>query len=297
MENKYVENEFSDQPVSFQVQDNKLYGVLSVPVKKFHVAVIIVVGGPQFRVGSHRQFTLLARQLARQGVLALRFDYTGMGYSEGLPKKFYEVDQDIAAAVNFVASNHDHVEKIFVWGLCDAASAIAFTAYTHERINGMIILNPWVRSEASHSKAILSSYYRDRIFSVDVWKDLLKSPGKIIDAIISLLTVCWKVLINIFDSNKVAHEIEISVAERENNLTASVLKGMTNFKGNICLILSENDLTADEFKREFEESDWMQDQSNNQKTIVHYVNEADHTFSSALWRSKVEEITINFVNA
>ena len=74
---------YSEQAVSFELHNNSLYGILSVPKVKPRAAVIIVVGGPQYRVGSHRQFVLLARSLAEQGILALRFDYTGMGYKPG----------------------------------------------------------------------------------------------------------------------------------------------------------------------------------------------------------------------
>jgi alpha/beta superfamily hydrolase len=45
--------------------------------------VLVIVGGPQYRAGSHRQFTLLARSLAEQGFAVLRFDYRGMGDSTG----------------------------------------------------------------------------------------------------------------------------------------------------------------------------------------------------------------------
>ena len=283
--------------MTFECQNDVLQGILSEPDQPFDTAVIIVVGGPQFRVGSHRQFVLLARYLADQGVLVLRFDYTGMGYSEGRPKKFFEVDQDIKAAVDYIANQYPQVANTFLWGLCDAASAIAFTAYTDQRVSGIIISNPWVRSDASHSEAILKNYYRDRIFSVDVWLELLKSPTKIFNAVVSIFKVSTKVLANIFTpkSNQSNSVQEISMNERQNNLTASVLTGMERFKGKICLLLSEKDLTADEFKREFENSHWMQEPANSQKITIHHIREADHTFSSAAWRREVEMITMEFV--
>lgn len=291
------EDGFLDRPVAFECNDELLSGIVSEPKNAFDSAVIIVVGGPQFRVGSHRQFVLLARYLAQQGVLALRFDYTGMGYSAGLPKQFFEVDQDINAALDFVQRQYPQVKKIFLWGLCDAASAISFSAYTQHRVDGIILLNPWVRSEASHSEAILKNYYKDRIFSVEVWKQLLGSPHKIYRAVISLLGVSFKVLMNMFVSKggESQRMQEISLADRQDNLVASVLTGLTRFHGDICLLLSENDLTADEFKREFENSGWMQDSSNAKKMIVHNISEADHTFSSDVWRKEVEAITMQFI--
>jgi exosortase A-associated hydrolase 1 len=264
-----VNENYSEQTVSFTLNNNYLFGVLSVPKVKAKAAVIIVVGGPQYRVGSHRQFALLARYLAEQGVLALRFDYTGMGYSQGIAKKFYEVDGDIKAAVDFV-SNHE----------CDAASAISFTAYSDDRIEGIILLNPWVRNEASHSKAILNNYYRDRIFSLEVWKQLIQSPHKVLDAFLSVFRIVIKILKAQFKSSPVYLHEAISVQDREENIAVAVFKGLSSFKGNICLIFSGKDLVADEFKQVLEQNEWLKEQENSSKTVVHYVDAAGHTFSS-----------------
>ena len=179
--------DYQEQLVSFDTQGHALHGVVSMPEKKAKTAVIIVVGGPQYRVGSHRQFVLLARHLAANGILVLRFDYTGMGYSEGIAKKFYEIDADIQSSINFTLQEYNEIENLYLWGLCDAASAISFMAYTDSRIQGVVLLNPWVRSEASYSKAIISSYYKDRLFEIEVWKDLLKSPSKMVGYFLAYL--------------------------------------------------------------------------------------------------------------
>lgn len=287
---------YSEQAVAFSVHGQSLFGVLSVPKVKPKAAVIIVVGGPQYRVGSHRQFALLARYLAEQGILALRFDYTGMGYSQGITKKFYQVDDDIKAAVDFIANHECAVTNIYVWGLCDAASAIAFTAHTDNRIDGVVLLNPWVRNEASHSKAILNNYYRDRLFSVEVWKQLLLSPRKVINAFLSIGSIVVKILNARSKAPSAEKDQEISIADREENLAAAMFKGLSNFKGNICLILSGKDLVADEFKQVLDENRWLEEEGNNSKTVVHHVDVADHTFSSRQWRSMVERITSDFVS-
>ena len=293
-----VDSRFLDVPVEFQSGENLLQGVLSKPQGDFNQAVIIVVGGPQFRVGSHRQFVLLARYLASQGVLVLRFDYTGMGYSSGRPKQFFEVDHDIHAATSYVFARYPHLTNMYLWGLCDAASAISFTAYTDSRLSGIIISNPWVRSEASHSEAILKNYYRDRIVSWDVWRDLFASPKKILKAIVSLTSVSAKVLLNIFSNKSPSNKAvkEITLADRQNNLVASVFTGMSRFQGQICLIISGKDLTADEFMREFDNSGWLNEAHNAKKITVHTLDDADHTFSSAAWRAEVEKITMEFIS-
>jgi len=62
--------------------------------------VLIIVGGPQYRVGSHRQFVLLARHLAAQGIPVMRFDVRGMGDSKGKPRNFGQLDDDLRAATD-----------------------------------------------------------------------------------------------------------------------------------------------------------------------------------------------------
>ena len=82
----------------FASGEQRLVGVLARPEDAGDVAVLIMVGGPQYRVGSHRQFTLLARDLSRHGYTSLRFDYAGMGDSEGQRARFDAVHADVDAA-------------------------------------------------------------------------------------------------------------------------------------------------------------------------------------------------------
>ncbi len=287
-----MSNNIEECPVSFKCHNNRLHGILSIPKEKPNQAVIIVVGGPQYRVGSHRQFVLLARYLASLGVLVLRFDYSGMGYSDGVPSMFYEIDEDIASAVSFVSSKHDYIEKIYLWGLCDAASAISFYAYQDERIDGVILLNPWVRSQGSHSKAVLENYYRERLFSPDVWRELILSPAKILTAIKSFAVICIDVLRSRLSQGNQASIQDITREDRVDRLADSVLRGIERYKGRICLILSERDLTADEFKIQFEANDALREKTMD----IHKIEGADHTFSSQRWRREVERVTQSFMN-
>jgi len=72
-----------EEALVFDCGGSSLIGVLSGAALAAERGVLIVVGGPQYRAGSHRQFTLLARHLAERGVPTLRFDYRGMGDSDG----------------------------------------------------------------------------------------------------------------------------------------------------------------------------------------------------------------------
>src|SRR5262249_10654854 len=77
-----------------------LVGILHRSQSDAHRGMVIVVGGPQYRVGSHRQFILLARFLAESGVPVLRFDHRGIGDSDGLFLGFEQIDDDLAVAID-----------------------------------------------------------------------------------------------------------------------------------------------------------------------------------------------------
>src|SRR5712692_9618697 len=128
----------------FDCEGESLVGILSGAGPLAGRGVLIVVGGPQYRVGSHRQFTLLARHLAERGVPALRFDYRGMGDSGGEFRTFERVGADIRWAVDRFFASVPGLKEVVIWGLCDAASAALFYAHQDERVSGLILLNPWV---------------------------------------------------------------------------------------------------------------------------------------------------------
>ena len=289
-------NSFSEQPITFTQGEYNLHGVFSMPEKQARTAVVIVVGGPQFRIGSHRQFVLLARYLAEQGIMVLRFDYSGMGYSEGPAKGFYEIDDDILAALDLVYAKNPDLEKVFLWGLCDAAAALAFFAHSDRRVNGVVLLNPWVRSEESHSKILLSEYYFRRLFDLAKWKELLISPKKIINAAISFIGVILSIVKSVFQSKSTSStDLVLSIEHRKNEIADAMFEGLSHYEGKICLILSGNDLTAMEFEKVLDSSGWLSEEQNQAKTTVHRIADATHTFPSAKWRSQVEQITVEFV--
>lgn len=87
----------SEQAVIFQSRNKQLVAIehLAKPNALSHRGVIIVVGGPQTRVGSHRLFVYLARALAKASVSVFRFDYAGAGDSEGKITDFTNIQSDI----------------------------------------------------------------------------------------------------------------------------------------------------------------------------------------------------------
>ncbi|HYJ30479.1 MAG TPA: hydrolase 1, exosortase A system-associated, partial [Allosphingosinicella sp.] len=136
--------------------------------------LLMVTGGTQVRVGSHRMYEKLARSLAGAGVSSFRFDRRGVGDSEGEDPDFRDSGPDIAAAAAAFRSEAPEVERVVGFGLCDGATAIALHGAA-AGLDGLILVNPWLTEAQSGqpAPAAVRRHYRDRLLSVAGWKKLL----------------------------------------------------------------------------------------------------------------------------
>ncbi|MEF8700317.1 MAG: hydrolase 1, exosortase A system-associated [Candidatus Accumulibacter sp. UW26] len=250
--------------------------------------VLIVVGGPQYRVGSHRQFLLLARRLAAAGYPAMRFDYRGMGDADGAMRSFEDVSSDICAALDAFQHVCPSLRRFVLWGLCDAASAaLLYVHASHDpRLSGLALLNPWVRSEASLAKTHIKHYYGQRLLQRDFWRHLLSGRMALLDAVRGLLRSALAAGRSGSVDGPARHTFQDRMAA-----------GWREFSGNILLILSGEDYTAKEFL-EFSASSpaWagLLDSTSVRRIEV---SGADHTFSTRQWRAAVEDATLAWLDS
>ena len=77
----------------------------------------------------------------------MRFDVRGMGDSTGEQRPFDEMDNDVGAAADYFRKNVPGVDRVILWGLCDSACATCLYAPLDPNVAGLILLNPWVRTE------------------------------------------------------------------------------------------------------------------------------------------------------
>lgn len=271
----------NEQALVFDCAGDTLIGVVASPESPPDVGVLIIVGGPQYRAGSHRQFTLLARFLAGQGVACMRFDYRGMGDSSGSARDFEAVGDDVSAAIDAFVAHVPQVRKVVLWGLCDGASAASFRAPMDDRIAGLVLLNPWVRTEAGKAKAMLKHYYLGRLFDRRFWKKFFTGGVGVLGSISSL----WA---NVVKSGSVSLKpVSVSGTKPVGTLPDRLLAALARRDLPIAVFLSGRDYVAKEFDDVVAGSvEWQRLMQGRRMAVVRF-EAADHTFSSAARRDAV----------
>ena len=271
-----------EQAFVFPCAGEQLLGIVALPDHPGATGILLVVGGPQYRVGSHRQFLLLSRTLAEAGYLDMRFDYRGMGDSAGELRGFESVNDDIAAAIDALQARCPWVERIVLWGLCDAASAslLYWDATQDERVSGMVLLNPWARSEATLAKTHIKHYYGQRLLQIEFWHKLLSGKLGIVRALQGF-------------ASSLMRTRPVSVGGDKNlPFQQRMMRALEAFHGPLLLILSGNDYTGKEFLQACQGSEQAQRALSRPRLTRFDSLAADHTFSSREWRQGVEAETL-----
>ena len=256
-----------ERPVAFACQGERLLGILHPATGD--TGIVVIVGGPQYRAGSHRMFVQTSRALAMAGYPVLRFDVRGMGDSTGAQRCFEAISDDIGAAITHLQAQQPQLRRVVLWGLCDGASAALL--YLHDRddlrVKGLCLLNPWVRSPASLALTHVKHYYRRRLMEREFWAKLLKGrvAGQALRALWNNLRIAWK---------------GSAPTDEELPFQTRMAATWSRWRGPILLMLSGNDYTASEFL-EYTRTDpaWHGALSRDELSICR-LPEADHTLST-----------------
>jgi uncharacterized protein len=263
-------NLLQEKALVFDCAADRLFGILHLPTSNPRpLGVLIVVGGPQYRAGSHRQFVLMGRALAAAGYPVLRFDHRGIGDSDGAPRSFEELDEDVHAALDALHTEVPALRGSVIFGLCDAASAALMYCQNDRRLVGLILANPWVHTESGAAKAYVRHYYGNRLLQASFWRKVASGEFDVVGSLRDLLRKAWT-----------SYRGEEDEAARA-GFRGRMLDGLSRFRGRVLLLVSGRDLPAAEFMDLCETKDWWRAALRRPNIEVRRYEHADHTFSAA----------------
>ena len=150
-----------------------LTGVVSVP-DKFDAqkpAVLIHNSGVMHHIGTCRLSVKLGRALAEAGLLAFRFDFSGIGDSaprSGTLSFTESAPMEVAEVMDFFQKTKG-IDKFIVYGLCSGADASYETAKLDSRVVGLCQIDPYC--------------YRNLGWHLHYWLPRLLSPARWINFI------------------------------------------------------------------------------------------------------------------
>ena len=283
---------YVESPLLIDCAGETLAGIVSQPQ---HVAaaaaastigVVILVGGPQYRIGSHRQFVLLARYLASHGYAVLRFDRSGRGDASGVPVPFDQSQPEIAAAVAALRQAAPYVQQVVLWGLCDGASAaLLYWWQTRDPlIAGLALVNPWVRSTTTHARTRVKHYYLKRLGQKEFWRKLFAGN-------VAGLRAARELAGNVANAVTVDQGGDNAASWRD-----AMAQALDQYPHDVLLILSGQDYTAREFLEWLQSVAQLRHFGTRARLTRRDLPEADHTFSAAVWRAGVERETLAWLD-
>jgi hypothetical protein len=130
-------------------------------------AVLILNSGVMHHVGACRLSVKIARAVAERGLLAVRFDYSGIGDSEPRrgSRSFEEVSISECVEVMDYVEKTRGTRRFILYGLCSGADAAYHAALADDRVIGFAQIDAYC--------------YRNWRFYVEHYRPLLLSPSRL----------------------------------------------------------------------------------------------------------------------
>ena len=145
-------------------------------------AIILLNAGILHRVGPHRLYVKMTRNLATMGFVVLRFDFSGIGDSkvrhDNLPFEKSAISET-QEAMGFL-STEKGIERFLLIGLCSGAVSAFQTACSDPRAVGAVLINIHRLSTETSEE---SSYFKNRRLAREYWKRYIFSGKSWLKAI------------------------------------------------------------------------------------------------------------------
>ena len=135
--------------------------------------LLIVSGGNEVRIGSHRGMGRLAADVAAHGHPVFRFDRRGIGDSEGENSGFEGSGPDLKAAIAAFREACPSLRRVVAYGNCDAATALLLHA--PDGLAALVLSNIWAvePDDGLPPTAAIKSHYLHRMRDPKAWAGLV----------------------------------------------------------------------------------------------------------------------------
>jgi pimeloyl-ACP methyl ester carboxylesterase len=269
-----------------------LIGVISepdLPGDKQLPVVILINAGLIHRVGPNRVYVKLARKLANQGLIVLRFDLSGVGDSlprpDHMPVEQFTID-DVVQAMDFLNSTYA-CERFVLIGHCAGAYHSIRTAAQDSRVTGVVMINPdggeaeWVDYDR---KRKLARYYENYYLKTTLadpnrWKRFINGQVSYRNVVNNILrNVIWSRMSGIIFRLKQRFSTPTpSPTDGKLYSIEAILTKLTDLNIQMMLIYSENSTGLERF--ESIPKKIISRLKTSGKLVLSVIPGADHIFS------------------
>ena len=300
-------------PVTFQNKSgHRLFGMLHRPAQSCAsgAAILLLSPGVKMRVAPHRLYLDMAERFAALGYTVLRFDFYGLGDSEGEAEEEYLADlygavqvgryiDDTIAAMDWMQRTYG-TKKFIVSGLCGGAITGLLAAVKDLRIIGLLGLAIPVILDGTHidfnkymTEAQLNMTrdgYLKKLMDPGAWRSwvrLLTFQSDYKSIARSILKPLFAKLRQDKPAALVATQSE--PADNTNPYFARAFRQMVSTSRPIYLIFAEMDRLYWEFEKKFVERNRQMLDAHTAWYGVHVTKDANHIFSFCEWEKDMLE--------
>jgi exosortase A-associated hydrolase 1 len=226
-------------------------------------------------VASHRLYVQLARKLIAADIAVLRFDYEGIGDSEGVWRGYKFAGPSIESAILALHEQYPAIRRTTIWALCDGSTASAvFAARRPDLVDAMILCNPYVHSEQGKAQTLIKHYYVRRLLDKEFWHKMMRLRFDVNSALKSLFNNVRQARAN---TNGEAADQEVYRNEIHPD---EFVRSLLDYEKPIRFILSTDDLTAQQFADLCKKHAGLSKAIEEGRITLRPVRGADHTFTT-----------------
>ena len=295
-----------EQPVAFKNANGlTLYGILHLPEgqRADNRAILLLSPGVKGRVAPHRLYWKMARAFTALGFPVLRFDFHGLGDSEGtLPEPlladFYGQVQ-VGRYVDDTITAMDWMQQTLgctgfvAAGLCGGALTGLLTAERDSRIEGLLALSIPVILDGSSidfskfmTEAQLEGNRRRYLERLRLWDPAVWASWARFLTFRSHYSLIARALSRPFARRRTGNDAATSPAPADNTnpLFARALRRFVERRRRLLLVFAETDRLWFEYDTKFAQRnrEWLDLHASDY--TVHVTSQANHIFSFSEWQ-------------